>query len=262
MYNKKPRGDNQELSRSEIRRNFSQLPDAILVLSHSAQAVYHYIVSKPDTWVFYSSVMLRELQIKRSETLAKYTNELQATGWITKYKLPNGLVEYTAYATPRIPVVESVPEVPPTPSKSTVPSKGPRILEVYNAFREIVLLHNKLFTTKAIVPKEITRVKDMSKSNIERLRWYVSNYTPEDQIELLTTLKTSTKNGASDNENAVKFLSINTIFRNHKNVANVLQFAITSPKKKKGSNVAVGNSYAAEGLALINMIGNQQQQET
>lgn len=75
---------------NRIKKNFSQLPNEIIEdknLSSTAKALFWYLASRPDEWVFVNSNIQDVLGIKDERTISKYLKELFDLGWVEKEKL-------------------------------------------------------------------------------------------------------------------------------------------------------------------------------
>lgn len=75
---------------NRIKKNFSQLPNEVIEdknLSSTAKALFWYLASRPDGWVFVNNNIKDVLGVKDDKTIAKYLKELIDTGWIEKDKL-------------------------------------------------------------------------------------------------------------------------------------------------------------------------------
>lgn len=75
---------------NRIKKNFSQLPNEVIEdknLSSTAKALFWYLASRPDEWVFVNNNIKEILRMKDDKTIAKYLKELIDTGWIEKDKL-------------------------------------------------------------------------------------------------------------------------------------------------------------------------------
>lgn len=76
--------------KNRIKKNFSQLPNEVIEdknLSSTAKALFWYLASRPDEWVFVNSNIQDVLMIKDKKTIAKYLKELIDIGWVEKEKL-------------------------------------------------------------------------------------------------------------------------------------------------------------------------------
>lgn len=80
--------------KNKITGNFSMIPNEILCakeLSFGARMLFCYLVSKPNDWQMWNSVIMSDLGIKNKDTIAKYFKELIDNKWIErKREMKNG----------------------------------------------------------------------------------------------------------------------------------------------------------------------------
>ena len=77
--------------------NFVQIPNTVITdtrISMQARLVYIYLRSKPDMWTVYNAEVMKSLGIKSTESMAKYWNELESSGWIIRKKTKVGTFDY------------------------------------------------------------------------------------------------------------------------------------------------------------------------
>lgn len=114
------------------RSGFAKIPNAAAIdlsISDGALRVYLYMSTKPDDWLFNNRDIQHKLNIKRSETIAKYWKELITSGWISRQPVlnsngrPTGYFDYVINFEPIKPVPENTEVVSPTTDKPSADSQ-------------------------------------------------------------------------------------------------------------------------------------------
>lgn len=92
--------------KNQSKKDFAIVPNKLIndaSISLEARMMFVHLSSKPDNWNVVHSEIQKCLNIKSKTTMAKYSKELEDSGWISREKLPNGSYVYTLNSTPASP---------------------------------------------------------------------------------------------------------------------------------------------------------------
>lgn len=76
--------------KNEIKEKYSKIPNEAIMdkrLSNGALRVFALLFTKPNDWKVYNKAIMKDLGIKKQDTLSKYWKECIDTGWITREKI-------------------------------------------------------------------------------------------------------------------------------------------------------------------------------